>query len=126
ERVLRGDARCNLFRRAGKLLLETAHGIAKAERQVAIDAARELASLVHRHRSQPLVPCLLCRFRALARGAPPVEHVRRHLERRVTPAELLARALDLLCAKRRAMRTRRAGLRRRAEADRGLACDPGW
>ena len=45
------------------------------------------------------------------------------IERRVAPAELLARALDLVGAERRAVRRCLAGLGRRAEADGGPAGD---
>ena len=63
------------------------------------------------------------RIRALAGGTPLRQHLGGNLERRIAPAELLARALDLVGAERRAVRARGAGLGRRAEADGGAARD---
>ena len=66
----------------------------------------------------------LARLRpARARGAPGGEHVGRHLEGGMRPAELLARALDLFGAERLAVGRGLALLGRRAVADHGLAGD---
>src|SRR3954452_1141971 len=64
-------------------------------------------------------------LRALTSGAPPVEHIGRDFEWRIAPAELLAGALDLVGAQRRAVALLGASLVRRAEADGGTARDHG-
>ncbi len=59
-------------------------------------------------------------------AAPELEHIRRHDEGGLGPAELVARALDLVGAERRAVALLGAGLARRAEADDGAAGDQRW
>ena len=123
ERVFGCRARRDVLRLGGELFLGAAHRVGKRERQVAVDAARELAALLDRQRGEALVPGLVRGLRALAGGTPPIENVRGNFERRVRPAKLLARALDLVGAERRAVRGRLAGFRGRAEADGRLAGD---
>src|SRR3954466_15356922 len=65
------------------------------------------------------------RLRARTSGAPPIEHIGRDFEWRIAPAKLLARALDLIGAERRAMALLGASLVRRAEADGSAARDHG-
>ena len=70
-----------------------------------------------------LLPSLAHRATTRACRAPRIQHVRRHLERRTLPAELLARAGNFFGTERRAVRRGRARLLRRAIADHGLAGD---
>jgi len=62
-------------------------------------------------------------LRALAGFAPGGKNVGGNFERRMRPAELLARALDFVGAERRTMRGGFAGLARRAKADGRFAGD---
>ena len=64
-------------------------------------------------------------FRTFARLAPGAKNIGGNFERRLRPAERLARTGDFIGAERRTMRGRLAGLGRRAEADGGLAGDHG-
>src|SRR5690606_9613867 len=68
-------------------------------------------------------PCLARGGAARARLAPEVEDVRGYFKRRVAPAELLARALDLVGAERRAVHLLAVRFRGRAIADLRLAGD---
>src|SRR5690606_40487661 len=68
------------------------------------------------------VPLLLA-HQPGAVGTPGVADVLRDLERAVLPAQRLARGLDLVPAKRRAVHRFPARLVRRAEADGGAAAD---
>src|SRR6185437_7374020 len=90
---------------------------------LAAHAALELGALAGVERREALLPVGVHRLAAGSRLAPGRKDVGRHLERSVGPAELLARALDLVAAERRAVRRRLAGLGRRAVADRRLARD---
>ena len=124
ERVLGRDARRDVLRLGGELLLRAAHRVGEPERQIAVDAARELAALLDRQRGEALVPGLVRGLRALAGGAPASSSISAGISNGAcVPAELLARALDLVGAERRAVRARLAGLGRRAEADGGPARD---
>ena len=119
----RRRARGDVLRRGGERLFHRAHRVVERLRQVAAHAALELGALAGIERGQPLAPVGMRLLRALAGGAPGGEHIVRHVERLVLPAERRARALDLVGAERRAVRGGLAGLGRRAVADLRLAGD---
>src|SRR5262249_56916872 len=83
----------------------------------------EVGPLAGIERVEAPLPGVAQLARALPGGAPGVADVGRYLEGRRRPAELLAGALDLVGAERRAVAFLGAGLGRGAEADRGLAGD---
>src|SRR5262249_51642554 len=124
ERLFGGHAGRDLPRSRGELVLHRAHrGSELLLRKVAAHPPLEFAALVRRQRRDALLPRLALHLAALAGVAPELEHVGRHLEGRRAPTELLARALDLVGAERRAVRLFAAGLGRRAEADGGATRD---
>ncbi len=83
-------------------------------------SARPLARI---ELARALLPGLALRAAARARRPPGRQHVGRHLEGRMRPAELVARALDLVGPQRLAVGGGLALLGRRAVADHGLAGD---
>ena len=105
QRELAGGAGRDVLRLLGEAFLHRADGGVRARpagRRVMrrSNSARLSAGSAARRLSHAARAAL----RALAGGAPLRQHLGGDLERRIAPAELLARALDLVGAERRAVR----------------------
>ena len=126
ERELAGRAGGDFLRRGGRLSFTARTALASAclgrspLMRRSNSARVDTSSATKRLFQSACVP-----LRTLSGRAPGGENVGGNFERRMRPAELFARALDLVGAERRAVRRRLAGLGRRAVADGGLAGDHG-
>src|SRR4029078_3403492 len=122
QREFRGGARGDFLRRFGKALLHRLYRAIKlGGRDVSTDAPLEFGALAGVERGELLFPRGVNLLRALAGLAPAVADVRGDFERRIAPAQRLARAGDFLGAERRAVALLGARLGRRAETDLGPA-----
>ena len=95
----------DVLRRGGEALLDRTHRVGKRRlRQVAFHAALEFGALSSIERGEALAPVGMRALRSLAGLAPSGQNVGGNVEWRVAPAQLLARAFDLVGAERRTMR----------------------
>jgi hypothetical protein len=125
ECILRGLARGDRFRlrcrRRERALDETVEIFRQLSRHPAQQLACERRMRL-RVALEALIPLRLDGAAALPR-VPGLVHRLRNFERRIRPADRLARRCDLLVAERRAVRVVRVGLVRGALRDDGLAAD---